>query len=507
MIPLKTMNLFSRSLRARYLKPAFFLLLALYIFSLFGRVPDIDDAWVGEPAYWLANDGVARSELMRGVNFQEQQLVVHHKLLTITGASFIKTFGFSLYSLKTVSLFYFIFFVAIFILYTRNWKHLFSRDDVWLALIILFVYPWIFKYSFLFRPEVMAMTLGFIAYLFLERYLESEKYKTVNLFLSGIFLGLTVAAHLNGLVLAASAVVLLLWNKKFKALFPIGVGFILAFSIYFYDLISGYELSLWKEQFFNSPALDTLGTGPVWIKPVFNLLDEHMRYFHNYKIIVFSVFLIVTLTIGFRFLAEKHTSLLRFALLVALFTGIIAMHKSRQYILLDFPYLIILITLTLKAIKEKRIARYRFGNAKFTERLIGFLCLLFVLSSLYFDILLSVKKFSPAQNKELTEKYAGANSHGMNIVAPMTFIFNEIEDYNSIQSDLCYVELQKTDPAIKGEGFFKKANDFDISLIMVSDYNRKLLGLTNYHKGDTIAGFRVIDNNPEMIVCKKINGK
>ena len=66
----------------------------LLILSLYQRSPHVDDAWIGEHAYWLSETGIAKSELMRGATMQEQQLVVHHKFLVYQGAAFIKIFGF-----------------------------------------------------------------------------------------------------------------------------------------------------------------------------------------------------------------------------------------------------------------------------------------------------------------------------------------------------------------------------------------------------------------------------
>ena len=142
--------------------PILFLLIVLFLYSLYQRIPDIDDAWIGEYAYWLAEDGYVHSELMRGVNKQEVDFVVHHKLFNLNGALFIKLFDFSLYSLKAVSLVYFIVFIIMFYFYTHKWRRLLSKSDFFLALIILFSFPWTFKYAFLYRPEIMMMTFGFI---------------------------------------------------------------------------------------------------------------------------------------------------------------------------------------------------------------------------------------------------------------------------------------------------------------------------------------------------------
>ncbi|HHL57671.1 MAG TPA: hypothetical protein ENJ14_01870, partial [Bacteroidetes bacterium] len=300
----------------KFLIPVLVFLVLFFVYSLWRRVPDIDDAWIGIDAYTLAKDGYAHTELMKGINQQEDLFVVHHKLLNLQGALFIKVFGFSLYTLKSVSLLYALIFIILFYFYTRRWKKLFNKDDLLFAFILLLSFPWFFKYSFTYRPEIMMMTYGFVGYMLLERYLELPDKGRWKLFLPGVFFGLAVAVHLNGLIFIVSAVLLLVWNRKFIAVFPFGLGAFLAFLIYFYDYTGLTYFDLWRHQFFDAPYLDSVQQDPPWLKPVFNLMDEHMRYFHNPEIIVFSIFIFVTLITGYKFLYRHHTNLMRFAILV-----------------------------------------------------------------------------------------------------------------------------------------------------------------------------------------------
>lgn len=162
-----------------------------------------------------------------------------------------------------------------------------------------------------------------------------------------------------------------------------------------------------------------------------------------------------------------------------------------------------LIVLTFKAIREGKITKYRIGNPKWITNLLVILFIIFVTVSSYYNVDLAIKKFSADQNRELALKYAGSKESNMNIVAPMTFIFNEINNFNQIQGDLCYVQLQKLDSTVYGEGFLKKANDFDRELIMISSNYQELLGISTYNKGDDFENYFVIDKNEEMIVFKR----
>jgi hypothetical protein len=499
------MNLLSVILSRKYLLPAFIILLLIFIYSLWGRMPDIDDAWIGVDAYTLAMDGYVHNDLMRGINLQEEFFVVHHKLLNLQGALLIKTFGFSLYTLKSLSLIYFIVFICLFYFYTVKWKQLFNGNDLLFSMVLLFAFPWISKYAFVYRPEIMMMTYGFVGYIFMENYLGSAEKRGWQLFLSGIFFGLTMATHLNGLILATAAFFLLLWNKKFGSVFVYGAGVVLAFLIYFYDYTDLSYFDLWRLQFFNAPYLDSMDSGPAWLKPLFNLLKEHMRYFHNLKIIVYSVFLITTMLVGFKFLYRNQTNLTRFALLVAVMTGILAMHKSRQYFLLNIPYLVILITLTFKALKDGKITRFVVGKITTINAILVFLLFVFLLASTFYNIKFSLQKFTPKQNRELALRYADGRESEMNIVAPMSFFFDEVENFKRIQSDLCYIQLQKMDSSVYGKGFLQKASTFDAELIMVEPFYQPLLGIDHFSIGDTTAGYLVIDKTDHSLVFKRLH--
>jgi len=480
-------------------------MLMTYLFSLWGRVPDIDDAWIGEHAYWLAKEGTVKSELMRGITNQEDYLIVDHKLLTLQGAAFIKIFGYSLYSLKSVSLLYFIVFLILFILYTRKWYGIFNKKDLWLALVLLISFPWIFKYSFLFRPEILIMCLGFTAFILLKKYLEQSN-NVFYVLMAGIVSGLSFVTHLNGLILIGSGFLLLVWNRSWKGSLIYSIGALVGISLYFYDFNNDHGLTLWLYQFIEAPALDSLNNIPVYIQPFINLLKEPFRYFHNLKIAFFSIFMFVTIISSIGWLYKKQKNMVRFTVLLIVLTSLIAMHKSRQYILVFLPYLIILITLSIKAFNENKITKFRISvikNPVFIHKIIGLFFMIYLASGMYINIELSSVKFSPNDHRELSKKYSGGQTESMNIIAPMIFVFNEIENYNRIHGEVCYMELQKADHSVAGEGFIHKANQFNIGLIMLTPFYQEKLKMGHFTSGDTVVNFQVIDKTEELLVLRK----
>jgi hypothetical protein len=475
----------------------------LYLYSLWERVPDIDGAWIGENAYWLAKVGYAKSELMRGITSQETLTIIHHKLFNLTGALIIKVFSFSVSNLKAISLFFFSVLMFLSYQYTVKSRQLFSKKEWILFFILMLYFPWMFKYSFVYRPEVMITTLGFASFILLEQSIITKNKRAYSVWFAGLLMGLAIATHLNGIVLATSGFFLLVLNKKYKMALPYSVGALMGLSIYFYDFYQPGYFDFWYYQFFNSPTVKEMHEYPVWLEPIINLLSEHMRYFHNFKIIVFSAFILFTLIIGFKHLYRNHKVLTQFALLMFLFTGMLTIHDTRKYILLNLPYIFILVVITMKALRDGRISQTFKLKAR-TAYLISFsLMLIFLMVSFGFNLNYSMKKFSSEQNRALSLKYAGENTSSMNIVTPLTFIFNEIEYYNQIQGEVCYTEFQKAEPNLKGLKFLEKAESFGNELLIITPYYQNKLGINNFEKGKQYGNFLVVEKNDDYIILKK----
>ena len=492
-------------LRRKFFVAALALLAGLYLFSLYQRDADIDDAWIGEHAYWLATEGHARSELMRGITGQEDYLLVHHKLLTLHGALFIKLFGFSLPVLKSVSLVYFLVFLALFFHYCR--QKIPGRDQVLLCAILILAFPWTFKYSFVYRPEIMIMTLTFAGWILLESIATGKRKEILRSILAGLLAGLCFAAHLNGIIVAAAGFLFLLIYRKYRASLLFAAGSLAGALVYFYDFNATYGWQYWWYQLTESPALDSLPDIHPLLQPFVNLLNEHQRFFHNPKIAAFSILVIFALVTGFKRLTERRKAMLWYTLLLALLLGLTAMHKSRQYLLVYFPFLVIMVS-DVYASYFTREERGRYFNRWRAKKATGIILLtvflLFLLSATAYNLVYSTRKFSAEENSALTRRFVGEDPAKVNIVAPMTLIFNEIEDFNRIQSEVCYTELQKSDPSIYGAGLLERTKPFDIRYIILSEDYRKLLGWEHPDRVAVPEDFEVIsDENDDYLVIRR----
>ncbi len=474
----------------------------LFVFSLWQRSPDIDDAWIGEHAYWMAEKGYVKSELMHGITMQDIRHIVHHKFFTLNGALFIKTFGFSLFTIKSVSLLWLSIFLLVFIGYVRRKLGI---EAAWFALLIVISNALIFQYSFVFRPEILVMTLGFLSYLFLERYMKGEE-KYIFLIVSGLFAGLAAASHLNGLIFMAAGAVLLLVKKRFKAAILFSLFTLPAFSVYFFDFTSRYDIHYWLYQINDSPALHKSTILPSSIAFLGKIFNEHLRFFHSPKEISFSLLFLFMLLINYRNL-KPEGNLMKYLLLLVIFLSLLAVHSTSKYMLLYLPYMVLIV---LKSFHSFYLNRHNPLSLRWGLTTVGAYRSSLVLLGLYFVINMvwntgiAIKKFDPGRNRQLTLKHMGHHTSNLNILAPMTFIFNEIGHFKRIQSDLSIVEMQKAGEKLSGPSLLNYADSLQIDYLIITDEYRSRFGIDRIKPEDYLQyGYTVSGIESGMIILNK----
>ncbi|WP_026464113.1 glycosyltransferase family 39 protein [Adhaeribacter aquaticus] len=487
-----------------YLKVLLAATILLFIYGLIERVPDIDDAWLGEHAYWLAKLGYVKSELMRGITYQHIRFLCHHKLLTLQGALIVNLFGFSLYGLKALSLVYLVLFILIFYWYT--YKKILSPPQFYGALIILLIYRPFYEFAFVFRPELPVMTIGFLSYILLEKALKEEN-KQALVAGSGFLAGVCVATHLNGVIFPMAGFVLLVWNKRYQQAILFGMAAVPAIAVYFFDFTSGYNWRFWLYQLNETPSHDRANKLPYGLSYLLNLVTEHKRYFHSIREATFyGLFLLVFILTQAYLKPFKNLS--RYAFLLTICLGLLAIHKATKYAIIILPYLIMLLVLGMGYLfKEKDSEDFAF-NKKFLPKLRLFLAVAFVFYfgvHAYFDFELANQKYKPEEFNKLVKAYLPEDTKNLKIVAPMTFIYGNIDGFKAIQADMCYGELNRVNSKIYQEEFLNltKANKADY-LILTDHYIDKF-GLVHYTNHDFLkAGFQQLLGGKELIILKRI---
>ncbi len=477
----------------------------LFVYSLFYRIPHIDDAWLGEQVYWQTKLGYVKSELMHGITQQEDRLICHHKLLTLQGSAMAMLFGFSLFTVKSVALLYFLAFLGIFYWYFRQRGY--GRETFLIAFTVLLFNSLVFEFAFVYRPEIPLMTLGFLSYIFMERSLEQKKNSLLWATLAGLLAGLGFAVHLNGIIFLGAGFVVFLSMKKIRPAMLFALAAVPAMAVYFYDFTQQYNLDFFLYQIHESPSVERTSNLPFLLSNLVDLVDEHMRFFHSPKEITFYLLLISVL-----FFVRKQLNLskifIRYTILLIVFLAFFSIHKTTKYSIPYFPFLIIIISLGVSRVLPQLDSDPKSGPSQRNwlkgKAIIMALLFIYLITNTIYNVALSVKKVDIARdNREMVEEFIQVTGQEITIIAPMAFIFNEIENFKNIRGELCFTEMQKGNPDLKGEKFLHYAAEQDVRYIILSPFSRKKLELIEFEKLSNPFGFTLKHSNDEICVLEK----
>lgn len=470
---------------SRLIKPALVFTVLLYIFSLWQRVPDVDDAWIGEHAYWLTKAGYVKSELMHGITNQELRHIVHHKFFTLNGYAAIKIYGFSLYTLKAVSLVWAIGFLFVFFRYVRR---KFDHQAAIFSMLLMGFNAFIFQYSFVYRPEIVVMALGFVSFIFIEKFIDEDK--KWYLLVAGFTAGVAASTHLNGFIYIGAGFLTLIWKKKYIPSLVMAVSVLPGIAIYFFDFTSQYNFDYWFYQINDSPALHKSSVMPSSVKYLLKILNEHMRFLHSPKEIIMTFLLAASVIFNFKDLKNK-TIYLHYLLLLILLLSLISVHSTSKYLLLYIPVMMLIIITTAIKLWNRREDTTGYLSPENQKKIFTITLIAYLLVHTGFNIYLSTIKYDTRENAQITKKYFSEDTGDLVLIAPMEFIFNELPVYGRIQSDLSISEMQKF-RNIKGTEYFNIADKLGVNAMMLSEEYVDKFGLKEYSEGDFMTrGYRI----------------
>ncbi|MGB0870679.1 MAG: hypothetical protein ACPGSD_13860 [Flavobacteriales bacterium] len=330
------------------IKISFFSILILLV-SLFYRYAINDEGWLGEHAYFLGSEGVVKSEMFSGFRNSEIQIFNYHKIHTWFGGILIKLFGLNLYLLKGISL------VSLMVLYRYFYKFFKNENRnqiIYLAFSLLLINNHMLTYGFVYRPELLSTTFGFLSFYHLM------KPQNNKLYLSALFAGLAGVSHLNGLIFIVTGILFLVSKKSwFKS-----VQFILfsgiAFSIYFVDIIiPKNNIDTFLVQFSSlEPKISIIQ----------KVISEHFRMFHSPKeIILFFMFFFISIIPLIRKRIKLSNNIKYILILGGVFI-LVTPNKTDKYLVFLIPFLITLISICLDNLykfytkSQKRFAHISF---------------------------------------------------------------------------------------------------------------------------------------------------
>jgi hypothetical protein len=384
----------------------------LTLASLYHRSCFIDDAWLGERAFWLAREGVARSELFRGQLDYGERMFVFHKLFALCGAAAVRLFGWSLYVLKSVSLAWFLVFLLLLWRYCRRFA---APGVLPLTGLLLLGHGLLGLHLFIYRPEVMLMTLGFGSFLLLRRFLEGGG--LLHVLGAATLAGLGVLTHLNGVVFIPAGALLLLVHRRPRAVVLFVFVSAAVGALYLADAAVAGELPSLFRQLRGDPILAER-FGDVGGR-VSSALGEHQRYFHSRSEILFSVLLLATVALTARATRLWTDPLLPFVLGLLVPLAVVAPDTQAYYALPALPYLALIVA--------TGIVRGLPQQARLAHVLVGLLLAAHCLSGAFeLGQIIASNEDTASRNRSLA---ARIGHPGTTVLATLPFVFNEIETY------------------------------------------------------------------------------
>jgi hypothetical protein len=398
----------------------FILTVLFFLLSLYQRQPNEDEAVIAGHVYSFNKLGYVKAELYAGYGYGWDIRQYHyHKLFVLSGALLSSVFGFHIYTFKSVSLICTILFLVYFYLYIRDFEKQFNTKTFFFLASSLLLFNALFlEYSFMYRPEIMVVCLGFISFYYIMKGIRDSK--LIWFILAGAFSGLSAFTHLNGLIFSVAGFVLLITRKKLipLVLFSIFAG--LFTLLYFYDIHSIEELKELYVQITHDP--NVVEKSPL----IISLLNEHMRFFWSPKEFIFSVLFFVALIFTFRDLRKTHSGLLIYMLTLVVSLGLLAHGKTAKYGLYYYPFMTVIIVFYW--LNRKRYSKY----LKYSMNI---LLLVYVGIHGYYNIKLFSERIDIAKhNEELAELIPEKN---VKVSAPGTFAFDQIKNY-TIRAEIAF---------------------------------------------------------------------
>jgi len=129
--------------------------------------------------------------------------------------------------------------------------------------------------------------------------------------------------------------------------------------------------------------------------------------------------------------------------------------------------------------------------------------ILFLGVSFSYDGYLSFQKFTPVSNNDIIKQYVKKPTKEAIILAPMTFIFNEIHNYKEIVSLMSFNERSKTNSQIKSLQFFDINEEEGIDYILINEHYIDKFNLGPLYIGDNAGNYLVVGKSDELTVLVK----
>jgi hypothetical protein len=414
----------------KYLLPLLCVLAGLTVGTYYHRSPGLDDAWIAEQAYWLAKDGVVRSEFFRGVLGWEKQLLVSHKLFLALNAGLMHLFGYSLPTLQFTGLIALLIMLAGLVTYLRKREGTSLPPYLLAVLILVFANRFLIRISFENRPDLLVAALGFWSFLSLN----AGGNQVRNAGMAGFLAGLAMLCHLNGVIYLLTGAGLLLYGRQYRALLLFSVVGGVTGLTYFADiLLADNGLAIWLYQFRHDPATEqTFGLNAKLMA----MLTYPRLFFYTPEHAAISILFVFVLWQQRRFVRELPLNLKVYAALLFLSFWVITKAPSGLYLALFIPHMLLIIYELYK--------RRPFANTG-----LKMVLALYFIIGLYGTIELIYQNNSRDYLPTAYQRLRAHISPQETGLVPLTFFFNEYEQYAHLlgHNNFAYSSTHSANPA------------------------------------------------------------
>lgn len=439
------------------------LIAKIYFYTIPG-----DEPWFAEQAYWLAKDGVVRSEFFSTIlNYGAQQFA-YHKLHIWIAAFAIKMFGLSYLVLKTITLSFFCVFLLISRRYFYGFYAVKAKYHFSIFLAFILINSLVLQMVFYYRPEIAIMCFGFIEYFFIRKSLTKG---VVYVLYAGVFAGLCALMHLNGVIFIVAGFILLLVKRKIKYAFWFSVAAGIVVSFYFIDILPNHWASFWM-QFRHDPAIpagefniSTLGG---------RLLSEYQRFFRHGFETAYSLLLLSVIALNYKSIwrePELRSSLIYFIAL-SLTLAAISPGKKNYYLLLAMPYAGILVSASLCQVFS-RVKR------SWKDNILTGVAVLYVIANVPHALAIINDGrgdiLTPRKNAEVMRHFGMRK--GDKVLAPLSFVFNSVENVNIHGVTAYFMRARQEKVKLSSAGFFKEARADHRKFILLRSKQSRMLKL------------------------------
>jgi len=476
-----------------------YLLLTISVLLIFGsiyrREIGLDDAYFAEEVHFFSNLGYVKSELLRGYLGYENQVLDYHRLHVWQGAMVTEIFGWSAYYLKAIPLFYLLVFPLLSYYYFK--KFLMENEDktpFYLFLALLLTNSLLVEHSFIYRPDVIMMFLGFASFFLLRISMLDRKF--VPIVFSGMLAGATALMHLNGIIFMCAGAGILLWKRHYGLFVIYSVFSATIALIYIAEMGDIQTIQLFFEQFRSNPALSEKEFS-IW-GLLFKLITIYRPYLRHPVEISYTLLFMFVLWQQRKIIWKNDELKIIFIymLQLALLLAIISPGYKTLYLIYHAPFIFLLVSMLYRPFLELNTTKSRW--------LVALTCLYFITNLGH-----TFKTFSHRQTEGLAEIHHSivtefSMKKGEKILAPAAFVFDEIKNLE-IQCFVGYYNKRKNmgfDFSL--ENVFHEANNYEREFIITDKVSMENLEFDKPEIDSIYYGYQYMGKRDMYYIFKRV---